>query len=785
LTFRTRILSIFGALAVVIACNLATPSAPAQTPAAGTPTPTRTPTATPVPGAAGQIAYGSDRGGKWQIVLMEPDSGTETSLTGAFAGGYSRPVWSPDGGRLALREDISMNGGGIAVMDVGLQSGRPVGSQPVEVFHGFSDSPTWKPDGSLIGFVTTEMSQTWQSYAVAAGGSPPAALPGIPAHATDLAWSPDGNWIAFSNYLDPADQVDDIFVIHPDGTGLANLTNTPNVDESGPAWSPDGTQIAYARRDRAGIVGEWDIYRMRTDGGGKIRVTSDPASEFDPAWSPDGAQIAFTSTRDEANDGNYEIYVIGADGSGELRLTNNRSTDRWPTWRTAPAGTAAPSCSAGGTLSADVTVPAGTQFPGPASFTKVWRIQNSGSCAWPPAGYALRFSAGEPLGGALQIPTSGAIQPGATVDLALPLTAPAEPGAHSGSWIVVDALGRPIPGPDGNPLTLTAEIEVLAPDAAPLPSALYFLSTRSGDTQIWRLETDGRTLVRITSESAPVTAYDVSPRDGGLAFVSNRQVLLADRDGGNRRAVADFGAGNGGSPVWSADGSSLAYAFNGIHIYEPDTGQDRLLIADNTGGGPGSVAVYSPVAWSPDGAKLLAVIGYYEGAELGILSAADGAVLARGPLTGMHAWRTDSRAVFLASASYPMMAGMDPGLQVLDAAGGTSALLAGAFAWWPHQRPDGTLTYFVSRPAGMDVTEYLVRLVESAADGSGETVLRTAPLALDSRDSFTAVWTADGRFAAAAIRRSASRSDEVLMIPAGNDPPLFLMSDGISFHWER
>jgi Tol biopolymer transport system component len=781
-----RTFAVYGLiLAILLGCNLATPSAPTAEIPTATPTVTFTPTATPIPSPPGQIAYGSDRGGEWQIILMELDSGTETSLTAGSGGQYSRPVFSPDGGRLALREDIGMGGGGIAVMDVTLAGGRPAGSPPVELFHGFADSPTWSPDGSRVGYVTTVGSGRWTAYTVAAGGSPPTAVPALPANATDLAWSPDGMWIAFSNYDNPSKQIKDLYLIHPDGSGLTRLTSTPEADEDGPAWSPDGRQIAFAKRDRSGTIGQRDIYRMNADGSGMTRVTADPASEFDPAWSPDGTRIAFTSTRNEANDGNYEIYVINADGTGELRLTNNRATDRWPTWRATPAGTVAPSCAAGAALAADVTVPAGTRFPSAQEFTKVWRIQNSGACAWSPAGYALRFADGEPMAASFQVPISGAIQPGASFDLSLPLTAPAAPGTHSGRWILIDGAGNTLPGPDGNPLSLQVSIDVLAPSASTLPSALYFLSERSGSGQIWRMETDGATVSQITNEPGPVVAFDLSPADGSIAYVSQNRLVLIHGDGTNRRVIADFGGAGGGAPAWSPDGGTLAYASGGIHLYDVAAGTDRLLIANRTDASPSNFATYAPAEWSPDGSKLLAAIGLYEGAGMGILSALDGSILAEGPWAEMYAWRNDSRAVFLASAEFPMMAGMDPGLQLLAASGGATALLTGAFAWWPFQRPDGQLAYFVHRPADMNAAEYSIRMSASAADGGGEHALRGAPLALDSRDSFLARWAADGSGAAVRLAHQASGATEVLFLPASDDPPVFLMREGTNLQWEE
>jgi Tol biopolymer transport system component len=772
--------------AAQLACQWPTPSTPAQSTSTPAVSPTFTPTPTSIPTPHGQIAYGSGQpGSNSYIVLMDLDSGTATNLTGGFAGAYYRPVFSPDGNRLAMREEISMSGGGIAVMNVSLAGGRPVGSPPSELYHGFSDSPTWSPGGASVAFIASAEGG-WTAYYRDLEGGAPARLPGIPQHATDLAWSPDGSYIAFANYENSSRQIRDIYIIHTDGTGLRNLTNTPDADEDGPAWSPDGTQIAFSGRDRSGgTVGVRNIYRMNAaDGSGVTRVTDDPAGAMDPAWSPDGTQIAFSSTRHDASDGNYEIYVIDADGTGETRLTNNRETDRWPTWRNTPAGTDFSACRAAGLFVADVTIPAGTQFPAAHEFSKVWRIRNTGNCGWA-TNYGFRFAGGEAMGGAALVPLSGAIQSGDTVDVALPLSAPAAPGAHSGSWVLYDGNGRPVPGPDGNPFTLSVQIEVLPTGSPVLPASLYFRSRRSGSYQVWRMETDGATVTQVTNEPGDVDAFDASPADGTIAYVSQRQLLLVNRDGTNRRVVADLGEGCAGYPAWSADGSRLAYASNGIRIYNPATGEDRLLIPNHGGDAPPSeIAIYSPVEWSPDGTKLLVSIGLYESSEMGILSSADGSVLARLP-SGMHAWRNDSQAVFAASAYYPMISGMEPGLRQITAAGADTALIGNAFIWWPFHRPDNQLAFFVSRPAGMDVSEYSVRMSASAVDGSGEHALRSLPLLLDSRDGFTARWTADGQAVAARLDYGGSGVTEILLIPAGDGPPVFLMQEGSNLQWEH
>jgi Tol biopolymer transport system component len=77
--------------------------------------------------------------------------------------------------------------------------------------------------------------------------------------------------------------------------------------------------------------GDFEIYSMNADGSGVTQLTNNSASDFQPAWSPDGTKIAFTSNRDPGDpdcDGefvlcNTEIYVMNADGSGQTRLTDS------------------------------------------------------------------------------------------------------------------------------------------------------------------------------------------------------------------------------------------------------------------------------------------------------------------------------------------------------------------------------------------------------------------------------------------------------------------------------
>ena len=147
------------------------------------------------------------------------------------------------------------------------------------------------------------------------------------------AWSPDGTRIAFTSDRDGGIDNFEIYVMDADGGDQTRITNNDAWDGI-PAWSPDGTRIAFTS-DRDGNL---EIYVMDADGSNQTRITNNDALDWDPAWSPDGTRIAFTSERD-GNDETFndEVYVMDADGSNQTRITNNDALDWDPAW--SPDGT--------------------------------------------------------------------------------------------------------------------------------------------------------------------------------------------------------------------------------------------------------------------------------------------------------------------------------------------------------------------------------------------------------------------------------------------------------------
>jgi Tol biopolymer transport system component len=77
---------------------------------------------------------------------------------------------------------------------------------------------------------------------------------------------------------------------------------------------------------------------MNADGSDQTRLTNNPAYDMSPAWSPDGTHMAFDTQRDhfppaEVGIGpEFEIHLMNLDGSGDTRLTNNTREDRFPDW---------------------------------------------------------------------------------------------------------------------------------------------------------------------------------------------------------------------------------------------------------------------------------------------------------------------------------------------------------------------------------------------------------------------------------------------------------------------
>jgi Tol biopolymer transport system component len=140
----------------------------------------------------------------------------------------------------------------------------------------------------------------------------------------DPAFSPDGSQIAFTRITGaPEAPAEQIWIMNADGTEQTQLTFPgANGDHAhGASFSPDGRKIVYSHFD--GALGYHDVAVINVDGTGQFALTTASAATdaYQPDFSPDGRRIVF----DRYNQTQDDLFVVNADGTGETQLTSGAS----------------------------------------------------------------------------------------------------------------------------------------------------------------------------------------------------------------------------------------------------------------------------------------------------------------------------------------------------------------------------------------------------------------------------------------------------------------------------
>jgi TolB protein len=141
------------------------------------------------------------------------------------------------------------------------------------------------------------------------------------------AWSPDGTKVAYVSF----EKKKPIVYIHDLPTGRRIMVSDQKGNNSAPSWSPDGSKLAVA----LSLTGNTQIFVVNADGSGLHRLTRSNSIDTEPCFSPDGQWIYFTSDRG----GQPQIYKMPAQGEsadGAQRVTFNGSYNTSP--RVSPDG---------------------------------------------------------------------------------------------------------------------------------------------------------------------------------------------------------------------------------------------------------------------------------------------------------------------------------------------------------------------------------------------------------------------------------------------------------------
>ena len=273
------------------------------------------------------------RGPRLHVVRAEGGEVRHLAQGMVLSGVLARPpAWSPDGSRLAFAGGEDDGNGFARMSEIHVVRVADGVSTQLTRGGGAKAGPRFAPDGRTIVFMENHPTEPkTELVLVGADGSGRRLLTRGARFSYDLnpSWSPDGAWIGFTR--GPADTVaTGVLAVRRDGSGLRRLTQPRSGVPAyeGPEWLRDGRTVVFARSssDR-----DTDIHTVDPRDGRLRKLTDNVVPDRDPAWSPDGSRIAFVRTFFSGPRGrehyNEELFVMRADGSGVRRLTHHRSED--------------------------------------------------------------------------------------------------------------------------------------------------------------------------------------------------------------------------------------------------------------------------------------------------------------------------------------------------------------------------------------------------------------------------------------------------------------------------
>jgi Tol biopolymer transport system component/DNA-binding winged helix-turn-helix (wHTH) protein len=393
---------------------------------------------------------------------------------------------------------------------------RPIRVRPLTSLPGNQRDPAISPDGTRVAFVWNGGSgNDYSLYVQLVDSETPLRLTREPrVEDRGPTWSPDGQMLAFTRSESGDCQILTIAAL---GGPEASLGPCGDRDYRRLAWSPDGAWLAFPRRDQASQLG---IELASLETRQRKTLTHPPAGilgDSSPSFSPDGKRLAFCRNLTE---GVNDLYSIRLDGSALKRLTFDNRDTMGLDWSSAGDSLVFSSSRAG--------------------IYSLWRVSASG---------------GEPT-----------FLAGGGVKIKHPSSARGRDAVAFENWFYelnlwrVPLEGAGVPGA----LTQTTDQWNFEPSLNPDGSRVAFVSTRSGNEEIWVAGTDGQGARRLTSfAGARIESPRWSPDGGNVVFSARRpaqaDLWTVDTKGGVPEQRTS-GPGDSLAPAWSRDGRSIYFA---------------------------------------------------------------------------------------------------------------------------------------------------------------------------------------------------------------------------------
>lgn len=280
-----------------------------------------------------QIIFSSTRDGNLELYVMNKDGSNQQRLT-YTQGDESEAAFSPD--RQYIAYSIIQG----KKSELYLMNTADKKSVRLTNHNSLVNGSTWSPDSRYLAYhAWSNDDKKFKIFVIDMEGLDRNLPPKLLGSGVYPSWSPDGDFIVYhlletqkytiTEGYHPLNQNWEIYRMKSDGSKKQKLTNHSAIDLL-PVWTPDGKQITFWST-REGYA---ELYQMKPDGTSLERISNEAGRVradliSRPAWSPDGTTIAIAT---EDSPGNFEIVLLDRAGAFRKKLTSNQADEFDPAW---------------------------------------------------------------------------------------------------------------------------------------------------------------------------------------------------------------------------------------------------------------------------------------------------------------------------------------------------------------------------------------------------------------------------------------------------------------------